>query len=50
LGAWVNAGANFEGLTNTDSLKTGVVAAGLIVAASLGLKKVGSNKDSGSIL
>jgi len=29
LGAWVNAGANFEGLTNTDSLKTGVVAAGL---------------------
>lgn len=50
LGAWVNGGADFEGLTNVDSLKTGVVAAALIVAASLGLKNVGSNKDSGSIL
>lgn len=39
LGSWVNGGAEFDGLTNVDSLKTGVVAAALIVAASLGLKK-----------
>jgi hypothetical protein len=50
LGAWVNAGSDFDGLTNVDSLKTGVVAAALIVAASLGLKNVGPNKESGSVL
>ena len=50
LGTWVNSGADFDGLTKVDNLKTGVVAAALIVAASLGLKKVGPNKDSGSIL
>lgn len=50
LGSWVNGGAEFDGLSNADSLKTGVVAAVLIVAASLGLKNVGPNKDSASIL
>lgn len=50
LGTWVNAGADFDGLTNVDSLKTGVVAAALIVAAAFGLKNVGPNKQSGSVL
>lgn len=50
LGAWVNTGADFDGLIASENLKTGVVAGALVIAASLGLKKVGPNKDSGSIL
>lgn len=49
LGIWVATGADFNGLTNADNLKTGVVAAALSVAASMGLKNVGPNKNSASI-
>jgi hypothetical protein len=50
LGVWVEAGSDFDALTNAENLKVGAVAAVAIVAAAFGLKKVGSNKDSGSIL
>jgi hypothetical protein len=50
LGVWLATGADFDGLTNSDNLKAGVVAVALSVAMSMGLKKVGTNKDSGSIL
>ena len=50
LGAWLTSGADFDGLAATDNLEKGVVAAALIVAAAFGLKKIGPNKDSGSIL
>lgn len=50
LGSWLATGADFEGLVKTDNLKVGVVAVALSIAMSLGLKKVGSNKDSGSVL
>jgi hypothetical protein len=50
LGLWVATGANFEGLIKAENLKTGVVAAALTVAAAMGLKKVGPNKESGSIV
>jgi hypothetical protein len=50
LGIWVATGADFDGLSASDNLKTGVVAAVLSVAASFGLKKVGADKDSGSVL
>ena len=47
LAAWVVGGSNFDGLTNTANLKIGVVAS---IAMAMGLKKVGPNKDSGSVL
>lgn len=50
LGAWLAGGAAAEGLWATDNLKVGLVAVALSVAMSLGLKKVGSNKESGSVL
>lgn len=50
LGAWVAAGSNFDGLTDTDNLKIGVTAVVASIAISMGLKKVGSNKDSVSVL
>lgn len=50
LGVWLSGGADFDGLVNSDNLKTGVVAAALSVAASMGLKKVGPNKNSGSVI
>jgi hypothetical protein len=50
LGVWVEAGSDFDALANSEHLKVGAVAAAAIVAAALGLKKVGPNKDSGSIL
>jgi len=50
LGVWVQAGSDFDALVNADNLKVGVVAAVAVVAAAFGLKKVGPNKDSASIL
>jgi len=50
LGAWLATGADFDGLVSTDNLKVGVVAVALSVAMSMGLKKVGPNKNSASVL
>lgn len=50
LGAWLATGADFDGLVSSDNLKVGVVAVALSVAMSMGLKKVGKNKDSASVL
>lgn len=50
LSVWVVSGADFEGLTNADNLKAGAVAVALSVAMSMGLKNVGPNKNSSSIL
>ena len=50
LGAWLATGADFDGLASTDNLKVGVVAVALSVAMSMGLKKVGPNKNSASVI
>jgi len=50
LGAWLAGGADADGLWATDNLKVGVVAVALSVAMAMGLKKVGSNKESASAL
>ena len=50
LGAAMANGLDFDSLSNTDNLKVGVSALALTIAAALGLKKVGPNKDSGSVL
>lgn len=50
LGAAMVSGLDFDSLSNTDNLKVGVSALALTVAAALGLKKVGPNKDTGSLL
>lgn len=50
LSVWLVSGADFDGLTNADNLKAGVVAVALSIAMSMGLKKVGPNKDSASVL
>jgi hypothetical protein len=50
LGAWLATGADFDGLVSTDNLKVGVVAVALSIAMSMGLKNVGKNKNSASII
>lgn len=50
LGAWIAAGSDFDALIDTATLKVGVVALAASIAMSMGLKKVGPNKDSSSIL
>jgi len=50
LGAWLATGADFDGLIDSSNLKIGAVAVALSVAMSMGLKKVGKNKESASIL
>lgn len=50
LGAAMAGGLDFDSLSNTDNLKVGVSALALAIAAALGLKKVGPNKDTGSVL
>jgi hypothetical protein len=50
LGAWIATGADFDGLTKSANLKIGVTAVALSIAMAMGLKKVGANKDSGSVL
>ncbi len=50
LGSAMANGLDFDSLANADNLKVGVTALALTVAAALGLKKVGPNKDSASVL
>lgn len=50
LGSWLATGADFDGLVDTANLKVGVVAVALSIAMSMGLKKVGPNKGSASVL
>ena len=50
IGAWVASGSSYDALVDAANLKIGVVALAASVAMALGLKKVGPNKDSGSIL
>jgi hypothetical protein len=50
LGAWVATGANPDALANMDNLKIGVTAVALSIAMAMGLKKVGPNKDSASVV
>jgi hypothetical protein len=50
LGVWVADGADFDALVKTDNLKVGATALALSVAAAFGLKKVGPNKNSASVL
>jgi hypothetical protein len=50
LGAWVATGADFDGLVDQSNLKIGVTAVALSIAMSMGLKKVGPNKDSASVI
>jgi hypothetical protein len=50
LGAWLATGADFDGLVDVDNLKVGVVAVALSIAMSMGLRGVGHNKESGSVL
>ena len=50
LGVWMATGADFDGLPSTDNLKAGVVAVALSIAMSMGLKKVGPNKNSASVV
>jgi hypothetical protein len=50
LAAWVATGADFDGLVDQGNLKIGVTAVALSVAMSMGLKKVGPNKDSASAI
>lgn len=50
FGAWIAAGSDFDALIDTATLKVGVVALAASIAMSMGLKKVGPNKDSSSIL
>jgi hypothetical protein len=50
LGAWMAAGSDFDALIDQNNLKVGVTALALTVAAAMGLKRVGPNKDSASVL
>ena len=54
LTAWLGAaaanGMDFDSLASSANLKVGVTALALTVAAALGLKKVGPNKDSSSVI
>jgi len=50
LGSWLATGADADGLWATANIKVGVVAVALSVAMSMGLKKVGKNKESASVL
>jgi hypothetical protein len=50
LGSAMANGLDFDSLTDSNNLKVGVTALALTVAAALGLKKVGPNKDSSSVL
>lgn len=50
LGSWLATGADAEGLWSSSNLKVGIVAVALSVAMSVGLKNVGPNKGSASVV
>jgi len=50
LASWVATGADYDGLVDSSNLKIGVTAVALSIAMSMGLKKVGPNKDSASAI
>ena len=50
LGSWLATGADFDTLVSGAPLKVGFVSAALSISMSLGLKNVGSKKDSPSVL
>lgn len=50
LGVWMATGADFDSLGDTSHLKAGVVAVLLSVAMSMGLKNVGPQKGSASVV
>lgn len=50
LAAWIAAGSGFDALVDSTNLKIGVVAVAASIAMNMGLKNVGANKDSGSVL
>ena len=50
LGAWIATGADSASVLSQDNLKIGVTAVALSIAMSMGLKKVGPNKDSASAI
>jgi hypothetical protein len=50
LGVWMATGADFDGLADSSHLKAGVVAVLLSVAMSMGLKNVGPQKGSASVV
>ena len=50
LAAWVVAGSDFDALTDVANVKIGVVAVAASIAMSMGLKNVGPNKDSASVI
>jgi hypothetical protein len=50
LGAWVATGADADALVNIDNLKIGATAVALSLAMAMGLKKVGPNKESASVV
>jgi len=50
LAAWVVAGSDFDAITNQENLKIAAVAVVASLAMSFGLKKVGPDKDSPSVV
>ena len=50
LGSWIAAGSDFNALTDSANLKIGVTAVAASIAMSMGLKKVGADKNSPSAL
>jgi len=50
LGAWIATGSDFNALTDSANLKIGVTAVAASIAISMGLKKVGADKNSPSAL
>ena len=48
LSIWLVSGSDFDSLFQEENWQAGVVAVALSIAMSLGLKKVGPNKNSAS--
>ena len=48
LSVWLVSGTDFDSLFQKENWQAGVVAVALSIAMSLGLKKVGPNKNSPS--